>query len=326
MALTDNIVAYWKCDEGSGTSLADSVGSNTGTLNNSNGWATGIVGNAPSYNGTGGAPGTGGTYVDCGNSSSLNPASLSVSLWINPSNLSGTHFFFARDDNSLGRSYALYANGTGLSIQQNGAALLSASSQFSTSTWAHVVYVNDSTLGAIAYVNGTSVATHAYSAPSSTTGSTTIGKRTYASNQYPFAGIIDEIGLWSRALTSTEVTQLYNSGSGLQYPFSGGGGGGQPLFRRSLLNGLGSGGPLFNNPLGRSMIGWLPGLVTQRCLGRDDRLIATSRESIRGNNSAQSSGLLDVRAGQTIRGNYSIAKKSARTPLFFPHSELLGAL
>lgn len=32
--------------------------------------------------------------------------------------------------------------------------------------------------------------------------------------------INDEFAIWSKALTQTEVTQLYNSGSGLQYPFS----------------------------------------------------------------------------------------------------------
>jgi hypothetical protein len=33
-------------------------------------------------------------------------------------------------------------------------------------------------------------------------------------------GSIDEVGIWSRALSSTEVTALYNSGNGFQYPFS----------------------------------------------------------------------------------------------------------
>jgi hypothetical protein len=36
-----------------------------------------------------------------------------------------------------------------------------------------------------------------------------------------FNGSIDEVGIWSRALTSSEVTSLYNSGSGRQYPFTG---------------------------------------------------------------------------------------------------------
>lgn len=35
-------------------------------------------------------------------------------------------------------------------------------------------------------------------------------------------GLIDEVGLWGRALTSGERTTLYNAGAGLAYPFSGG--------------------------------------------------------------------------------------------------------
>ncbi len=35
-----------------------------------------------------------------------------------------------------------------------------------------------------------------------------------------FSGLIDETGFWSRALTQTEITKLYNSGFGLPYPFN----------------------------------------------------------------------------------------------------------
>ena len=31
---------------------------------------------------------------------------------------------------------------------------------------------------------------------------------------------MDEVGVWSRALSSSEIAQLYNSGSGLSYPLS----------------------------------------------------------------------------------------------------------
>lgn len=37
-------------------------------------------------------------------------------------------------------------------------------------------------------------------------------------NEY-FFGIIDEIGIWSRALSAAEVAALYNGGAGLAYPF-----------------------------------------------------------------------------------------------------------
>jgi hypothetical protein len=31
--------------------------------------------------------------------------------------------------------------------------------------------------------------------------------------------MLDEVGFWTRALSAAEVTSLYNSGNGLQYPF-----------------------------------------------------------------------------------------------------------
>lgn len=35
-----------------------------------------------------------------------------------------------------------------------------------------------------------------------------------------YNGDLDEIGFWNRSLTSSEITQLYNSGNGLSYPFN----------------------------------------------------------------------------------------------------------
>jgi hypothetical protein len=33
---------------------------------------------------------------------------------------------------------------------------------------------------------------------------------------YPWAGLIDQVGIWKRALTPDEITALYNKGSGLR--------------------------------------------------------------------------------------------------------------
>jgi hypothetical protein len=41
----------------------------------------------------------------------------------------------------------------------------------------------------------------------------------YTGSQQSWRGYADEIGMWSRALTPTEVTDLYNAGVGIQYPF-----------------------------------------------------------------------------------------------------------
>jgi hypothetical protein len=45
---------------------------------------------------------------------------------------------------------------------------------------------------------------------------TTIGA--YASS-YKYTGWMDSLDFWNKELTSTEVTELYNSGTGKQYPF-----------------------------------------------------------------------------------------------------------
>lgn len=47
-----------------------------------------------------------------------------------------------------------------------------------------------------------------------------IGKARAGVSADPFDGLIDEVGIWSRAIDSTEVTSLYNGGAGLQYPFT----------------------------------------------------------------------------------------------------------
>lgn len=38
--------------------------------------------------------------------------------------------------------------------------------------------------------------------------------------EYRWNGTIDEVGIWNRSLSDAELTELFNSGSGLSYPFS----------------------------------------------------------------------------------------------------------
>ena len=47
-----------------------------------------------------------------------------------------------------------------------------------------------------------------------------LGKNLHT-NTAGFAGTIDEVGVWGRVLSASEVTALYNSGAGVAYPFTG---------------------------------------------------------------------------------------------------------
>ena len=74
-----NLVAYWKFDEGTGTTAADSsANGNTGTLTNGPSWAAGIAGNALYFDGID-------DNVTVMDSNSLDLSnSFTLSAWVNP--------------------------------------------------------------------------------------------------------------------------------------------------------------------------------------------------------------------------------------------------
>ena len=71
-----DLVGYWKFEEGSGTIVADSsgYGNNGNTYGPS--WVDGKIGKALNFDGND-------DYVDFGNSNSLNTTSITVSFWLN---------------------------------------------------------------------------------------------------------------------------------------------------------------------------------------------------------------------------------------------------
>jgi hypothetical protein len=92
--------------------------------------------------------------------------------------------------------------------------------ELSSGTWYHAVATWDGTDLEI-YLNGEKDTP--YYKPADTTGSMTNTSRILTigadkDGSGPYTGSIDEVGIWSRALTSGEVTSLYNGGSGLAYP------------------------------------------------------------------------------------------------------------
>jgi hypothetical protein len=96
-----------------------------------------------------------------------------------------------------------------------------------TDGWHHVVVNYDGTNSNF-YLDGTLV-NNVTAGGTIGTGSGTIGLGSAASGGSIWGGgvggvyntrAMDEVGIWSRALTGAEVTSLYNGGSGFQYPFS----------------------------------------------------------------------------------------------------------
>jgi hypothetical protein len=209
-------------DENTGTTSADATGNgHTGTFNNAPSWATGKINSGVDL----GFALT--QYIDVGNSSALNPTSaISLAGWFKLSHTPGgtasaDSWLISRDDNSLGRSYAFgYSEQSTneIILQINGGLGVSFSATCSLSTWYHIVVTGDVANGYTLYLNGSSVATAAWTAPASATGNTRIGGRTYSGFEGWLYGVVDEIGAWNVRLSPSNAVALYGSGSGL--PFS----------------------------------------------------------------------------------------------------------
>lgn len=238
MALIDNLVSYWKFDESSGNAT-DSNSTNTLTNNNTatfgaaalNNGATGLT-----YSGT---PGAGKFFsiTDASQSGLDITGDLSISVWVKPTANPGNgaaRTVFGKSNVISSEAYLLYYTYNGTNYQMNirigsgssgtdkrvnlGAAL-------STSSWSHLVMVYTASSGTFEiYVNGSSQGTN-NGLPTSIGNSSAafvIGGY-YFSGAGPYDGWDggeDEFGIWSKALTSSEVTELYNSGTPLAYPFS----------------------------------------------------------------------------------------------------------
>lgn len=228
MALTDNLVSYYKLDESSGNA-ADSVGSNTLTNNGTTAFAPGKINN--------------GADLEAGSSNyfSIADASqtgldftgdFSLSCWLKFESLPSSSQFGILDKwlstgDQLSYLIDYNTNGTAgirvfTSSTGGGAGVAGGQANFtaSTATWYHLVVSKSGTTTTV-YIDDSSVGTITNSnAIFDGTSALFLGNENDASRF--FDGIIDEVGLWSRALTSGEVTTLYNGGAGIQYPFSAG--------------------------------------------------------------------------------------------------------
>jgi len=98
--------------------------------------------------------------------------------------------------------------------------------------WSHLVFVIDRSDNVKIYrngvvttptiVSGTNNLTPYISSNYNTSNPFRIGATTASNNTTAvnfFSGQIDAVGIWNRVLTPTEITELYNSGNGKQYPY-----------------------------------------------------------------------------------------------------------
>ncbi|NTW32584.1 MAG: LamG domain-containing protein [Bacteroidetes bacterium] len=215
MNIALNLVSYWKLDEANGNAT-DAVGLNTLTNNGTATYSTGEISNGVNFNGTN-------QWLGKASPTGLPTGSgaCSMSLWYKSSSPSGIYLVDFGTAACTGYHLALKIDdATHYSVDIGCVATAIAVSTIATNTWYHVVltYPGSGTTYTL-YHNGSILGAVTLSA-TPILGSTYVSLGAYNnSSTYLHTVSFDEVGIWSRALTATEVTTLYNSGAGLQYPF-----------------------------------------------------------------------------------------------------------
>jgi len=213
------MVAWWPLDETSGPTAHDIAGSanNSGTWMNSPTPVNGKVAGALSFSGS--------NSVDVPDHSELNfgTGDFSIDLWIKTTNASGTRTILDKRTGSVPNvtGYVLFmVNGyIGSQIGDGAGYNNCVSTGFvANGNWHHVAVTVDrnNPSGWLHYVDGSAVGTPAN--PTNYQGSLTntapfVMARDLITPSYTFAGTLDEVELFNRALDSLEVRSIWAADS-----------------------------------------------------------------------------------------------------------------
>lgn len=231
MAIIDNLVSYWKLDETAAGDAIDAHGSHDLTNSNATINQAGKIGRAYDFNGS-----TSRIYKADHADFDIASGLISINLWVYIDTESGDRPFICKDEYGASRGWYFRYRGDDNELQfyaWDGAdKYILEPCTLSTSTWTMLTFTSDGTYYRF-YKDGSLVGAARAKALGNTadTNELEIGRQNLPTDSW-FDGLIDEVGLWmGKALSDAEITSLYNSGSGLAYPFTTG-----PDFTKMQIN------------------------------------------------------------------------------------------
>lgn len=217
--LKTNLVSFWEMQESSGTRY-DAHGTNHLTAN-----GTGGIGRGTGKVGYGAdLELSDNDYFSVADNSSLDiTGDMSISFWVYLESFAGEPVVFDKMSMAGQRSFyiQLRTSYIRMSTSANGTATSTAdvASSLTTATWYHIVVTYTASSGTMeAWVNGSSLGTASGLNTSlySGTAPLQIGRYQEGGTNH-LDGILDQFGMWSKVLSGTEISDLYNSGTGMMY-------------------------------------------------------------------------------------------------------------
>ena len=224
---TSNLVSWWKLNNTT-TGIQDSKGSNNGTNNGATeyaGFVNTLAGDssgmtqanlvqsnlqtvapyskyAMSFDGTS-------DYIQIPNLSTLNTSgNVSISFWMKTSNTTTTQSPVRLQSSSIG--FYIYSDGI-VRMYGSSTGRLNSSIVSNDGEW-HLVVGVYSTSAQKLYIDNVVTASDVGFQGAISTGGGAIGSRYFSSSDSLFDGQMSNVSVWNTALTSTQVSELYNEG------------------------------------------------------------------------------------------------------------------
>ncbi len=207
------LISQWKLDEGTGTTTRDAVASRSGTLQNGASWTTGRIGAAVNMDGTN-------DYIALPQID-LTGSAMTLSAWVKNSSFpTGVEqrFIAKAVDSTAARTFWMLGqtnNGQNrlmfrLRTNESTTTLIASSGNLPLNTWYHAAATYDGTTIRL-YLNGAQVGwvSETGSLPASGNVAVHIGRSPEGSNY--LRGSIDDVRVYSSALTVAEIAALVGS-------------------------------------------------------------------------------------------------------------------
>ncbi len=149
-----------------------------------------------------------------------NPSAFSFSSWVNLGTSQNTTIWFSNFNSGSGQGFAL---GTRVTPNNQlrfylGSSTLESGNTLTPGTWYYVTFTHDGTTANI-YMDGnpTPVATTNTAVSYGSVPATNVMGALIVPSTQAFNGSLAQPGFWNKALSTTEIASLYNSGFGLMF-------------------------------------------------------------------------------------------------------------